>query len=249
MSDVIVKPQISPEELALVTGDLSKLTSEQRLSFYNRVCTSLGLNALTKPFEYVNLKGKLVFYATKNCAEQLRNIHGVSITKIEKETTDNLLTVTVYAKDKSGKEDSDIGALDISGMKGEALANGVMKCVTKAKRRVTLSICGLGMLDETEVEAASGRDVQLERAKAIEARIEPKPETIEAKPESTQPESLQNYIFRTGTERKGKFLHEFDLDDLDASLQKYQADKLAGKVYNSDVDKDFAVVRDYLSTL
>jgi len=30
--------------------------------------------------------------------------------------------------------------------------NALMKAVTKAKRRVTLSICGLGMLDETEVE-------------------------------------------------------------------------------------------------
>jgi hypothetical protein len=31
-----------------------------------------------------------------------------------------------------------------------------MKCETKAKRRVTLSICGLGMLDETELETISG---------------------------------------------------------------------------------------------
>ena len=31
-----------------------------------------------------------------------------------------------------------------------------MKCETKAKRRVTLSICGLGMLDETEVETSTG---------------------------------------------------------------------------------------------
>ena len=37
-------------------------------------------------------------------------------------------------------------------MNGEALANAYMKAETKAKRRVTLSICGLGMLDETEVE-------------------------------------------------------------------------------------------------
>ena len=27
-----------------------------------------------------------------------------------------------------------------------------MRCETKSKRRVTLSICGLGLLDETEVE-------------------------------------------------------------------------------------------------
>jgi len=36
---------------------------------------------------------------------------------------------------------------------GEARANLMMKAETKAKRRVTLSICGLGMLDETEVES------------------------------------------------------------------------------------------------
>jgi hypothetical protein len=30
-------------------------------------------------------------------------------------------------------------------------ANAKMKCETKAKRRVTLSICGLGLLDETEI--------------------------------------------------------------------------------------------------
>ncbi len=43
--------------------------------------------------------------------------------------------------------------MPIEGLKGEARANAIMKCVTKAKRRVTLSICGLGMLDETEVDS------------------------------------------------------------------------------------------------
>ena len=46
-----------------------------------------------------------------------------------------------------------------STLKGEAHANAVLKAVTKAKRRVTLSICGLGWLDETEVESIP--DVQL----------------------------------------------------------------------------------------
>jgi hypothetical protein len=40
----------------------------------------------------------------------------------------------------------------VGGLKGESKANAMMKAETKAKRRVTLSICGLGMLDETEVE-------------------------------------------------------------------------------------------------
>jgi hypothetical protein len=37
-------------------------------------------------------------------------------------------------------------------LKGDALANALMKAETKAKRRVTLSIAGLGWLDETELE-------------------------------------------------------------------------------------------------
>lgn len=54
-----------------------------------------------------------------------------------------------------GRQDESIGAVPIAALKGEALANAMMKCETKAKRRVTLSICGLGMLDETEVESVS----------------------------------------------------------------------------------------------
>jgi hypothetical protein len=37
-------------------------------------------------------------------------------------------------------------------LKGEELVNARLKAVTKAKRRVTLSICGLAFLDESEVE-------------------------------------------------------------------------------------------------
>jgi hypothetical protein len=42
--------------------------------------------------------------------------------------------------------------VSLHNLKGEALANAIMKCETKAKRRVTLSICGLGLLDELDVE-------------------------------------------------------------------------------------------------
>jgi hypothetical protein len=36
------------------------------------------------------------------------------------------------------------------------LANALMKAETKSKRRVTLSICGLGFLDETEADSIPG---------------------------------------------------------------------------------------------
>lgn len=140
-------------EQVLVTGDLAKLSPGQRLEYYRSVCTSLGLNPLTRPFDYIVLNSKLTLYAKKDCAEQLRRNNGVSIPKPDIQFADGLCIVSVTAVDKHGRSDSDIGAVLVEGVKGEARANAIMKAVTKAKRRVTLSICGLGMLDETEVES------------------------------------------------------------------------------------------------
>src|SRR5690606_8779893 len=63
------------------------------------------------------------------------------------------------AKDRNGRVDSDTGAVPIAGLKGEAKANAILKAITKAKRRVTLSMVGLGMLDESEVETIPGARV------------------------------------------------------------------------------------------
>ena len=139
-------------ERVLIGGDLSALNPEQRLNYYKAVCDSVGLNPLTKPFDYLNLNGKLVLYAKRDATDQLRKIHAVSITSIDSKNLNDVFIVTAHAKDGSGREDSSTGAVNIGNLKGDALANALMKAETKAKRRVTLSICGLGLLDETEVE-------------------------------------------------------------------------------------------------
>jgi hypothetical protein len=140
-------------ERALITGDLAKLTPDERLSYYKRTCDSLGLNPLTRPFDYLSLNGKLILYARKDCTEQLRNLHGVSVKIVAREVVEDCYVVTANARMANGREDESIGAVSIQGLKGEVRANAMMKAETKAKRRVTLSICGLGMLDETEVES------------------------------------------------------------------------------------------------
>ena len=136
-------------------GDLSKMSPTERVNYYRRVCDSLGLNPLTKPFEYVDLKG-LKLYATKGCTDQLRGIRKVSLPKsgITKEfdPQSGIYTIWVTAVMPDGREDTDFGSVCLKGLGGEALANATMKAMTKAKRRATLSICGLGWLDETEVE-------------------------------------------------------------------------------------------------
>ena len=143
-------------EQVLVTGDLSRFTAEQKITYYERLCESLGLNKLTKPFEYLSLQGKLVLYATKNCGEQLRQLHGVSITNLVGQRVEDVYIVTATAVDKHGRTDCATGAVSVANLKADALCNAFMKAETKSKRRVTLSLCSLGMLDETEIETIAG---------------------------------------------------------------------------------------------
>lgn len=162
-------PKPEAIELALIKGDLAGLTSEQRISYYNGVCESLGLNPMTKPFEFVAFQGKLVLYANKNAAEQLRAIHKISINIASKEKIGDLYIITARATNGEGRVDEATAALDLAGLAGLSLANAIMKCETKAKRRVTLSICGLGMLDESEIESISDAEI----IKPDEPRVEP----------------------------------------------------------------------------
>jgi len=139
-------------EQVFIGGDLSKLSPSQRVEYYATTCQSLGLNPLTKPFDYIILNGKMVLYAKRDATDQLRRLHGVSIIRLERERIDDVYVVTAFASMADGRQDSSIGAVNIKGLQGDALANALMKAETKSKRRVTLSICGLGMLDETEME-------------------------------------------------------------------------------------------------
>ena len=139
-------------EQVVIGGDLKSLTPPQRVEYYAKVCESVGLNPLTKPFDYITLNGKLTLYARKDAADQLRKIHGISITSLDTEIINDVYCVTAVAMSRDGRTDIDTGAVNIKGMSGDNLANAMMKARTKAKRRVTLSIAGLGWLDETELE-------------------------------------------------------------------------------------------------
>lgn len=163
MNQVVPAKQMNAAEIAeavLVKGDLAKLTSDERNAYYFRICESVGLNPLTKPFEYITLNGKLRLYALKDCTDQLRSVHNVSVTEMTEAEREGVFIVTCKVMNSHGRTDVSKGAVNIQGLKGENLANALMKAETKAKRRATLSICGLGMLDETEVEDIPAKDKQ-----------------------------------------------------------------------------------------
>jgi hypothetical protein len=139
-------------EKVLIGGDLAPLNVEQRLQYYKALCKSLGLNPLTKPFAYLELNRKLVLYALRDCTDQLRKVHSVSVTSLESKIADGMCIAKVEVRDKNGRTDAASGAVWVEHVTGLDLANAIMKTETKAKRRATLSICGLGMLDESELD-------------------------------------------------------------------------------------------------
>lgn len=143
-------------EKVIVNNDLGGLSPIEKVTHIKTVCESLGLNPLTKPIQLLKFQGKEIAYFTKDATEQLRKKHNVSLSIKETKIIDDLYIVVAEAKLPDGRTDAATGAVTISGLKGDAKANAIMKAETKAKRRATLSICGLGFLDESERDTMHG---------------------------------------------------------------------------------------------
>lgn len=213
-------------EQVLIGGDLGKLSAEQRIEYYNKVCESIGLNPLTRPFEYLSLNSKLVLYARRDCADQLRRINGISIAIVSKTHEGDLLTVHVRARDAHGREDEDYGVVSlVANAKGEAAANAVLKCVTKAKRRVTLSISGLGFLDETEVaDIPNGRHAAAPTPQRI---APPSPPPAPKTNGNGLTEAEERKLDHTFDPHTGEIIEEAEIEDSviesDPALAKWQS--------------------------
>jgi hypothetical protein len=150
--------ELATLENVLVNGDLANLTPEQRIVYYKKRCEASGLDPMSVPFNFIRLQGKMVLYANKGCAEQLRNNNGLSIRITARELIGDIYVVTAAAQNKDGRVDESTGAVNIKGLSGDNLANAYLKAETKAKRRVTLSFVGMGMPDESEVGSIKDKE-------------------------------------------------------------------------------------------
>lgn len=161
----------------ITNGDCSKLSDTQRTAYYIHRCVQAGLDPATQPFQYLLLNGKLVLYAKKSATDGLAAVHGIVCEIVSQVFENDLRVVTVRSCDKSGRQTDEIGAVSVKGLTGENLGNALMKAVTKAKRRAILSLVGLGMLDETEVDSIPQSERkqfvtnQPQQPKAIEATL------------------------------------------------------------------------------
>jgi hypothetical protein len=139
-------------ESLVLRGDLSGLGPNERARFYVQMCEGLGLNPHAQPFAFLRLNGKEVLYATRGATDQLAAIH-----KLDREIIDGpkvidlagtkLVYAVCRAKHPNGRVETATATVPLIDP-----VNVLMKCETKAKRRATLSILGLGVLDEMELE-------------------------------------------------------------------------------------------------
>lgn len=238
-------------ESALVRNDISKLSTQERIAYLHSLCASVGLNPMTKPFAFITLQGKETVYAQKDCAEQLRKIHGVSIQIISKGIVGDYYEVHIKARDRSGKEDEDFASIPLNGAKGSDFSNLTMKAVTKAKRRVTLSICGLGILDESELDTIAavtpGSNPQIENPFRKE---DPKDVTQPPEIPESLNDDLGDFVCRVGKKHAGQKLSEIDPFELDSFLsntRQWFFDE--GKTPNAAWVEFFEVAETYLKSM
>lgn len=142
----------------VINGDLSKLSNQQKVEYYKLFCERLGVDPITQPFKLLRLNGKEVMYCDRSGAQQLNKIHAISHEVRSREIIEaaGVYQVTARASLPNNRFTDSIGAVGIVNLKGDAYANAIMKAETKAKRRATLDLLGLGLLDETELETIPG---------------------------------------------------------------------------------------------
>lgn len=139
-------------ESMVVRGDVSGLGPAQRVALYLSTCKDLGLNPRAQPFTFLRLNGKEVMYAGRGATDQLARIHNVTREMIDGPKVIDLAgTKLVYAVAKAtlpgGRFETATATVPLVDP-----VNVLMKCETKAKRRATLALLGLAMLDETELD-------------------------------------------------------------------------------------------------
>lgn len=140
-------------EDVIVRGDIAKLQPRERLLYYKAECAAYGLDWRKRPFEYVEIDGRLVLYAGKRTADQLAHVHRLSQEILDERMLDGgIYLVRVRVTSPDGRSTVRTGAVALENLRGLQRANAILRCETKAFRRAVLAHCGLGVLDETEID-------------------------------------------------------------------------------------------------
>ena len=144
-------------------GDISLLSTEERVYLYASLCERYGLDPVTRPFDVIELKGKLVLYANRGATDAIARNLGVTREVTVKPSFVDVMGCKVALCEARatylGRAETSTATEQVTVMvggkpellKGMDLGNVLMKVETKAKRRATLAVAGLGnVLDYSE---------------------------------------------------------------------------------------------------
>lgn len=168
-------------------GDLAKLTQDQKLAYYSDFCNRLGLDPLSQPFNILRLNGKEVLYCGRAGVQQLSKLHKVSHKIIARDHVNGCYAVTAQASTPDARSTESIGVMPVENLKGDSLSNAMMKAESKAKRRATLDLLGLGMLDDSAGEAHPEGAVEVPAATPVAKQAAPPAEEKAAAPVAPKP--------------------------------------------------------------
>lgn len=151
---------------------------ETKSAIVLRLCRALRLNPLTSPIQWIRLQGKDTLYVTRTATDQLAALYGLDRATVRgPEVVDIAGTKVVLCQVKAtlpgGRSEVATATLPLVDP-----VNVLMKCETKAKRRATLSILGLGLLAEEELETIPASQVERPRPPPVRSPVlvEPRPE-------------------------------------------------------------------------
>lgn len=156
-------------EAALLEGDVQCLKPEERTAYYRAICESVGLNWLTRPLDLLKGQdGKYRFYFRKEATDQLARASQISFTTLHRERIEDLYIVEVRGTLPGGRSLDDQGIVPYPEKAAPTdRANAMMKATTKARRRVTLGLVGLGWQVADEDQRGAVVDFSLETGALI----------------------------------------------------------------------------------
>jgi hypothetical protein len=163
----IIHQEVSDELLSkiVMSGNLAMLSGPDRLIYYYTYCRQLGLNPLSRPFDYIEEgegdKKKGTLFPNSQAASQLREKRNVSTRILREEFVldGEVYSVCVEARrgDRTEEATGKVGIkTDRYGkpLSGEAKAKLMKKAETQARRRATLAIVGLDASGDEDRKAS-----------------------------------------------------------------------------------------------
>jgi hypothetical protein len=150
----------------VIKHDLSKLSQEELTQYLRNVSEFIGLDPNLNALDTIWMQNEngpgqsLVVYARRGTAEILRNLQGIKISSLTQTITpQGAIVFTATGENAKGRQEIAVGSKFVGALTGKALDDAIMTASTRALRRVTMQFTSLGILDESEVGAVQGSNV------------------------------------------------------------------------------------------